>query len=525
MLHAVQLDEYDACEAVTPSDMAAWTLVGAQHGICMQYHSTAHKNCELDEDFNLPAYTVQAETAADVQKALQFATTHDIPVSVKSTGHSYSGSSTMAGTLMVWMHKFEKYGFVGSHTDTCGTTTEESIKLGGGQSWYDAYGAVAGTHNLVGGGGKTVGCCGGWLNGGGLSAMSRLYGLGIDNVVQFEAFLGNGTAVVADACSHPDLFWALRGGGGGSFAVVTAVHYRLHKVTPAVELLVVVDLSDVDTNPKVAEAVRAYYHKWVDVTVAGLDQRWGGYWQLSAGLGVLYFMGSEADARATLIDDLESWKAGLPPDVAQLMTFIVNNKPQGYTANRASSQSTDVTGYPSFPVGSRLIPESFVTANEGADAKAMLDTLLAEGKVEFTAYQLGGQVHEVAPNATAISPVMRSATWSIISYRDGAVKYLQENVPGSAPCYNHHQANEPGDWAEAFWGSNLPRLNAVKAAYDPEGRLNCWHCVGFREYDAGIYQPVPLSGSSSKGEVAASCFVPLVTTVLALMIFLLPRLE
>ena len=77
---------------------------------------------------------------------------------------------------------------------------------------YEAYSAVAGKFNLVGGGGKTVGASGGWLMGGGLSALSRKLGLGIDNVVQFEVVLANGTAASVDAWSHPDLFWALRYG-------------------------------------------------------------------------------------------------------------------------------------------------------------------------------------------------------------------------------------------------------------------------------------------------------------------------
>ena len=67
---------------------------------------------------------------------------------------------------------------------------------------------------------------GGWLMGGGLSTLSPQLGLGIDNVLSFDLVLASGDRVRADACSHPELFWALRGGGGGTFGVVTAVHYR-----------------------------------------------------------------------------------------------------------------------------------------------------------------------------------------------------------------------------------------------------------------------------------------------------------
>lgn len=342
-LHAVKQSEYATCENVKPTDAAAWTLVGAAHGICMQYHSCSRKNCVLGSDWDLPAYTVQAETVQDIKAAIEFAKAHDIPVSVKSTGHSYSGSSTMAGTLMIWMNKFEKHGAIGPHTDTCGTTEPTTLKLGGGQPWFEAYSAVSGKYDLVGGGGKTVGCCGGWLMGGGLSALSRQYGLGIDNVVQFDVVLANGTSDVVDACSHPDLFWALRGGGGGSFAVVTSVSYRLHPVTPVVDLLVTINLQDVFTKAEPAMALKAYLHKWVDLTIRGVDRRWGGYFQITAGLGQLYFLGTEADARATLIDDLEAWKNSLPAGQKKLVSINFERRPMGYAHKLASSRSTDTT--------------------------------------------------------------------------------------------------------------------------------------------------------------------------------------
>jgi hypothetical protein len=113
------------------------------------------------------------------------------------------------------------------------------------------------------------------------------------------------------------------------------------------------------------------------------------------------------------------------------------------------------------------------------------------------------QVTDVAADATAISPVMRSAIWSVISDPTLAVALLQQNLTGSAPCYNHHQINEPGDWAEEFWGANLPRLNEIKAAYDPERRLNCWHCVGFQDFVVGVDN---VSNASSVSSSAGAQF-------------------
>lgn len=73
---------------------------------------------------------------------------------------------------------------------------------------------------VVGGSSTTVGAAGGWITGGGHSALSPTYGLGVDNVQQLTAVLPNGTYVVANRCQNKDIFYALRGGGGGTFGVI-----------------------------------------------------------------------------------------------------------------------------------------------------------------------------------------------------------------------------------------------------------------------------------------------------------------
>ena len=74
----------------------------------------------------------------------------------------------------------------------------------------------------------TVGGAGGWLQGGGLGPLDRALGLGIDNALSFEVVLASGELVTADACSQPDLFWALRGGGGGNWGVVVSATSKVH---------------------------------------------------------------------------------------------------------------------------------------------------------------------------------------------------------------------------------------------------------------------------------------------------------
>lgn len=464
--------------------MAAWTLLDAENGMCMQHHNCAHDRCDATKTWNLPTYSVRAESDSDISIALAFANKYNIPVSIKTSGHSYSGSSTLKGSILIWMRHFTKYGARQSFTDTCGTQTKVTVKVGGGQVWHEAYSAAGPNYNMIGGGGKTVSAAGGWLQGGGLSAMSPTYGLGIDNVLQFEVILANGTAVIADECSHPDLFWALRGGGGGTFAVVTAVVYRLHDVTPMVEFVLVVDLESCGTILKTncgkqAEALIAWFHKWVDLQQgSGVDTRWGGYWQLTAGFTLLYFLGTEADARTTLIKDLENWKANkLDADVGKWITFHVRQTASYFEGSGRSALETDPGSHQELEIESRLIPRSWVLDKGGDTAKAKLSEMVLAGMGTFTAYQLGGAVSAVSGNATAIHPAMRTAQWSIISH-PMVIRYLQD-VPGSGTCLNHHGQSER-DLA-TLWGSNMQKLEEIKVKYDPNNRFNCYHCVGWKD--------------------------------------------
>jgi hypothetical protein len=122
----------------------AFGLQDEGNGFCMQYQDCRKQFCDWAAPSALPAYTVAVETIADIQAALSFATDHNISVTVKTSGHSYSGSSTGGDSLLIWMRQFE--GNVprvdDNFTDSCGTTFGHVATVGGGNNWGEVYGAV-----------------------------------------------------------------------------------------------------------------------------------------------------------------------------------------------------------------------------------------------------------------------------------------------------------------------------------------------------------------------------------------------
>ena len=157
-------NDYRTCER-QGSD--ARKILNSGDGICMQYHNCKYEFCEVSQGtWNIPEYTVTVKKVGDIQAAINFANDHNIPVTIKTTGHNYAGSSTGRGTLNIYMKDFEEGTTMKTNSefsDTCGGNFENTIEVGGGQIWEEVYKAVGSDYHIVGGGGLTVSAAGGWL--------------------------------------------------------------------------------------------------------------------------------------------------------------------------------------------------------------------------------------------------------------------------------------------------------------------------------------------------------------------------
>ena len=197
------------------------------------------QRCAIEAPDNEPcsqgrvsALGVQVEQISDVQMAVRFAAHNNLRLVVKSTGHDYNGRSSAHGSFLVWLHKLKNISINDSFTPAGASCmhSQPAITVTGGVAWGEVYDALKGTgYIVIGGLGLTVCATGGWVQGGGHGALGPLFGLGVDNVLQVDIITADGNLSTVNAIREPDLFFAIRGGGGGTFGVVTSVTYKLHR--------------------------------------------------------------------------------------------------------------------------------------------------------------------------------------------------------------------------------------------------------------------------------------------------------
>jgi FAD/FMN-containing dehydrogenase len=175
-------------------------------------------------------YAVRAKDAADVSAAVRFASRHRLRLAVKGGGHSYLGGSNAPDSLLIWARDLEAIelhdGFVPAGTHAA---TVPAVSVGAGCVWHDVYDAVTtrGGRYVQGGGCTTVGVAG-LVQGGGFGSFSKTYGLAAAGLIEAEIVTADGRVRIVNAARDPDLFWALKGGGGGTWGVVTRLTLRTH---------------------------------------------------------------------------------------------------------------------------------------------------------------------------------------------------------------------------------------------------------------------------------------------------------
>ena len=179
-------------------------------------------------------YAVAARNAHDIAAAVNFARQNDLRLAVKGGGHSYQGTSNAPDSLLIWtrhMHDIEMHdAFV---PQGCGNTMQPqpAVTVGAGTIGLQAYDAVTtkGGKYVQGGGCMTVGLAG-LVQSGGFGSYSKHYGSAAGSLLEAEVVTADGQIRIANACTNADLFWALKGGGGSTFGVMSKLTLRVHEL-------------------------------------------------------------------------------------------------------------------------------------------------------------------------------------------------------------------------------------------------------------------------------------------------------
>ena len=176
------------------------------------------------------AYAVAAANTNDVVAGVNFAMKNNLRLVVKGGGHSYQGTSSAPDSLLIWTRAMNDItvhdSFVPSGCQGK-INPQSAVSVGAGTVWMHVYDAVttkAGKY-VQGGGCATVGVAG-LIQSGGFGSFSKNYGMAAGGLLEAQVVTADGKIRIANACSNPDLFWAIKGGGGGSFGVVTRLTLR-----------------------------------------------------------------------------------------------------------------------------------------------------------------------------------------------------------------------------------------------------------------------------------------------------------
>lgn len=468
--------------------MNPFVVATSGQGLCMQYPECANKYC-LDDDNrfdNLPVHVVDARSESDIIKATEFANRFNIPISVKSSGHSMTGASSSSDSLMIWLANYPKDNMVKqNYSDSCddGVIHDFVIGINAGQNFADIAEAVQNDYHFVSASEGTVSASGGWVAGNGLSYTSRKYGLGVDNVVDFQVVLPSGVSVTADRCKNSELFWSLRGGGGGTFGTVAHMNYKLHPKTPITRMSF--SLGPLVENPKY---VRQFFNFWIDQAKL-LDNRWGGKFS-STGVD-LFFIGYQValqfDSNAKqFVNAFDVFAKSINDDHGVTILDLPSSTVVEYNGwsdilpllNEEKEYDTEM----SF---SRYVTNDIVN-NKKEELVNLLVSLSLAKSLGSNNFLVGGAINSVGEEATSVHPVTRNSLFMITMNADGykeSLSLLSNSISGSSK--NHHGSLEP-NWRDSLWGENYQRLLAYKKMIDPNFLLIPYKSVGYTGQEVDI---------------------------------------
>ncbi len=483
-------------------------------------------------------YAVAARNAADVVAAINFARENNLRLVVKGGGHSYQGTSNAADSLLIWTRAmnnitvhdtFVAQGCAGSQAPQPAVTVEA------GAMWIDTYNAVttkAGRY-VQGGGCTTVGVAG-LIQSGGFGSFSKKYGMAAAALLEAEVVTADGALRTANARTNPDLFWAIKGGGGGSLGVVTKLTLRTHEL-PAFFGGVFANItatSDAAFRRLIGQFISFYKDSlfnpdWgeivafrpdntlaISMVFQGFDKQqaekvWQPFFDWVRGSPV----GLTIESAPTIVSlpARNFWNAEDLSKKAPGMVFT-DDRPGAADTHMWWASNQGEVGFYLHGYESAWLPASLL---EKDGQERLMNALFAASRhwkvsLHFNKGLAGAPTDAVAAaRDTAMNPAVVDAFALAIIAGSGPPAY--PGIPGQEPDLTAARKNadeidkamaelrkivsDAGSyvsesnffersWQRSFWGPNYARLREVKAKYDPTGLFFVHHGVCSEEWSA-----------------------------------------
>ncbi|KAJ5314115.1 histone-lysine n-methyltransferase suv9 [Penicillium atrosanguineum] len=452
------------------------------NGTCDPFHPVS-KPCTFG---NLVHYAVNISQPEHVSMAIRFATKHHIRFIIRNTGHDYNGKSTGAGALAVWMHNLKDIE-IKDYNDK--HYQGKSAKLGAGVQGIEAYRA-ADAHGLriLSGACPSVGIAGGYSQGGGHSMLSSRYGLGADQVLEWEVIDGTGRFLVATREQNSDLYWALSGGGGGTYGVVWSMTSKAHQGGPVSGLNLTI-LTENNSDDLIYKALELYNSQLPAIVDEGI---------MSMGsISNTSFQISPMTAPDIPVKKLEIIIQPLRDGLDKLGVRYTWHSEQfeSYLDEFDAMMRSVTVGVAQY--GSWLIPRSVVQEKNDDLTDAIRQVVSNGGKISLNGMSVSKNVSGDVYNAVlpawrdAITHAYLKTTWKFNKPKEmlsnqnkmtrDFVPRLQKLAPQSGAYLNEADFRQP-NWKAAFYGENYKALRQIKAKYDPHSIFYGVTAVGSDEW-------------------------------------------
>ncbi len=473
-------------------------------------------------------YAVAAESAQDIAAAVNFSRDKGVRLAVKGTGHDYLGRSNAADSLLVWTHNMREVSFHRQFRPT-GVDADRppvaAMSVAAGARWLEVYQVASRNGVYVQGGGCTsVGACGGFTLGGGFGSFSKRFGSSAGGVLEMEVVTADGQVRVVNEVQDSDLFWALRGGGGGTFGIVSRITYLAHPIPQTAGILsgsirtsgaaafrellgrFVRFYPDALNNPSWGEQITVTPEGslelamvWLDLTTEQAQAVWHPFTSALQADGVATV---DLDFQNHPFRELWNSEYWLRTDPGMITVDPRADQPAGqfwWTSNQ-NEVSHFINTYLSRWVPLKTFveePDSLATTLFDASRLTKIGIHINKGLAgapdEVMARERGTSINPACLGAAAevifgssqtpAFPGIAGHEPDLAAGRDAAesmnkaISIIREATPGAGTYVNEADYFEP-EWQHAFWGPNYDRLLEIKRKMDPDNIFRVHHGVG-----------------------------------------------